>query len=176
MLRRKASFLLLLLVSTICFADTLKVEKGSHIVLVGNGLGSRMLNYGHFETELHLRFPQNQLYIRNMCDEGNTPGFRPHPGRKNPWAFPGAEKFFNINSKKNVGVGHFESPDQWITRLKADIIIAFFGYNESFQGAQGLENYKAELVAFIKHTMSQKYNGKSAPQLSFSFTYSIPGS
>ena len=48
---------------------------------------------------------------------------------------------------------------------KADIIIAFFGYNESFQGAAGLANYKAELDAFIKHTLSQQYNGNAAPQL-----------
>jgi hypothetical protein len=61
--------------------------------------------------------------------------------------------------------GFFETPDQWLTRLKADVIIAFFGYNESFQGEAGLENYKAELDAFIKHTRTQTYNGKSAPQL-----------
>ncbi|MFN3381458.1 MAG: PVC-type heme-binding CxxCH protein, partial [Runella zeae] len=30
---------------------------------------------------------------------------------------------------------------------------------------EGLENYKAELDAFIKWTLNQKYNGKSAPQL-----------
>ncbi|HYH55374.1 MAG TPA: PVC-type heme-binding CxxCH protein, partial [Anseongella sp.] len=29
----------------------------------------------------------------------------------------------------------------------------------------GLENYKAELDAFIKHTLRQKYNGNEAPQL-----------
>ncbi len=45
------------------------------------------------------------------------------------------------------------------------LIIAFFGYNESFQGEKGLENYKAELDAFIKHTLKQKYNGESPPQL-----------
>jgi hypothetical protein len=33
--------------------------------------------------------------------------------------------------------GFFETPDQWLTRLKADVIIAFFGYNESFQGEAG---------------------------------------
>lgn len=143
----------------------LRIEKGSHIILIGNNLGSRMMNYGHFETEMHLRYPQSNLYIRNMADGGDTPGFRPHSGRKSPWAFPGAEKFQTELANKSGSEGHFEMPDEWITRHKADIIIAFFGYNESFAGPKGLANYKAELDAFIKHTLKQKYNGQSAPQL-----------
>ena len=49
--------------------------------------------------------------------------------------------------------------------MGADVIIAFFGFNESFQGPDGLNNYKGELDAFIKHTQKQKYNGTTAPQL-----------
>ncbi|MCF8214057.1 MAG: c-type cytochrome, partial [Chitinophagaceae bacterium] len=128
-------------------------------------LGSRMQEFDHFETELQLRYPDNMLYVRNMCDGGNTPGFRPHSGRKTPWAFPGAEKFQTELAKPAGMEGFVEYPDQWLTKHKADIIIAFFGYNESFQGAAGLANYKAELDAFIKHTLSQQYNGTSAPQL-----------
>ena len=55
-----------------------EIKKSAHIVLIGNNLCSRMMNFGHFETEMHLRFPDSLLYIRNMCDGGNTPGFRPH--------------------------------------------------------------------------------------------------
>lgn len=139
-----------------------------------------MMNFGHFETEMQLRYPDSLLFIRNMSDGGNTPGFRPHAARDSPWAFPGAEKFqtelanypdsqghfeTSDQSLNSDSQGHFETEDQWLTRLEADIIIAFFGYNESFQGKQGLENYKAELDAFIQHTLSQNYNGESAPQL-----------
>ncbi|GAB3931720.1 PVC-type heme-binding CxxCH protein [Larkinella terrae] len=144
---------------------TLTLQKGSHIMLLGNNLGSRMMNYDNFETELHVRYPENSLHIRNMCDGGDTPGFRPHASRNSPWAFPGAEKFQTEYANPSQSEGHFETPDQWLTRLKTDIIIAFFGYNESFQGPEKLENYKAELDAFIKWTLSQKYNGTSAPQL-----------
>jgi len=28
----------------------LKITEGSHIILIGNNLGSRMMNYGYFET------------------------------------------------------------------------------------------------------------------------------
>lgn len=143
----------------------LKLKKGSHIILIGNNLGSRMMNYGHFETEMQLRYPDSMLYIRNMCDGGNTPGFRPHSARPIPWAFPGAEKFQIEYARNSNSEGFYDSPDIWISNHKADIIIAFFGYSESFQGAKGLENYKAELDAFIKHTLKQKYNGTSVPQL-----------
>lgn len=143
----------------------LEIRKNSRIFLIGNNLCSRMMNFGHFETELQLRYPDSLLFIRNMCDGGNTPGFRPHSGRNAPWAFPGAEKFQTELANNSGSEGHLETEDQWLTRLKADIILAFFGYNESFQGKEGLENYKAELDAFIKHTLSQKYNGVSAPQL-----------
>jgi len=166
--------------------DTLQVNKGDHIILLGAGMGSRMIHFGHFETELYLRFPDHDLTIRNMADEGNTPGFRPHPGRsyEQQFAFPGAKelvkKEYQTNSKPQ---GHFETPDQWLHRLGADTIIAFFGYNSSFDGPSEVERYKKELDAFIKHTLAQKYNGESAPQLAIvsptafqdlSKTYDVP--
>jgi hypothetical protein len=124
-----------------------------------------MMDFGHFETEVQVRYPDSLLFIRNMCDGGDTPGFRPHAGRNSPWAFPGAEKFQTELGESSGSQGHFETPDQWLTKLQADIIIAFFGYNESFRGKEGLENFKGELDAFIKYTLSQKYNGSTAPQL-----------
>ena len=146
-------------------SDSLKLKKNSRIILLGGNLGSRMMNYGHFETEMQVRYPDSLLYIRNMCDGGDTPGFRPHASRNLPWAFPGAEKFQTEYAKNSNSEGHFESPDEWLTRLKTDVIVAFFGYSESFQGKEGLANYKAELDAFIKHTLSQNYNGTTPPQL-----------
>ena len=134
--------------------NTLKIRKNSHVVLLGNNLGSRMMNFGHFETEMQLRYPDSLLFIRNISDGGNTPGFRPHSSRNSPWAFPGAEKFQDEYAHFSRSVGHFPTPDEWLTNLEADIIIAFFGYNESFEGPARVDNYKAELSAFIDHTLS----------------------
>ncbi len=145
--------------------NSLEIRKDSHIVLIGNNLGSRMLNFGHFETEMQLRYPDSTLFIRNMADGGNTPGFRPHSSRNSPWAFPGAEKFQTELANKSGSIGHFPTEDEWLSQLQADVIIAFFGYSESFEGEKGLENYKEELHAFIAHTKNQKYNGNTAPQL-----------
>jgi len=146
-------------------SKTINIKKGSRIVLIGNNLASRMMNFGHFETEMHLRYPDSLLFIRNMADGANTAGFRPHAARKSPWAFPGAEKFQTELATNSSSTGHFPTEDGWLTMLKADIILAFFGYTESFKGIEGLENYKAELDAFVKFTLTRKYNGVTSPQL-----------
>ncbi len=143
----------------------IKLSKGAHISMIGGNLGSRMLNYGVFDTEMHLRFPDYQLVIRNMCDGGDAPGFRPHSARNDPWAFPGAEKFQTEYAHKSDSEGEFPKPDVWLSNLKTDVLLAFFGYSESFAGTAGLENFKAELSAFVVHTLAQKYNGVSTAQL-----------
>ena len=86
-------FGLMIAAFTACRSDSsepLKIQKHTSIALVGNNLGSRMMNFGHFETEMQVRYPDSMLYIRNFCDGGNTPGFRPHAARNDPWAFHGA--------------------------------------------------------------------------------------
>lgn len=146
--------------------EKLTLKKGNNIVIEGAGLASRMVKFGQFETELYVRYPQDDLTIRNKADEGNTPGFRPHPGRRDQFAFPGADKLVRKEFQtQSQAVGHFETPDQWTTRLEADVIISFFGYNSSFGGPRDLDRFKKELAAYIDHTLSQKYNGTSAPQL-----------
>src|SRR5688572_21892723 len=83
--------------------------KGERIIFIGNGLAERDVHYSRLETELHLRYPNSDLFVRNMGHVGDTPGFRPHPSRKTQWAFPGAEKF---HPDKNVhnGKGFFPMP------------------------------------------------------------------
>jgi mono/diheme cytochrome c family protein/glucose/arabinose dehydrogenase len=145
--------------------QTLELHKNSHITLVGNNLASRMQEFGLFETEMHLRYPDSTLLIRNLGDPGDTPGFRPRSGTNDPWAFPGAEEFQDEYATPSGSEGFLEKPDQWLTRLQADIVVGFFGFNESFQGKEKLENFRAELEAWVIHSKSQQYNGKSAPQL-----------
>lgn len=139
-------------------------QKGERIVFIGNGLAERDVYYGHLETELHLRFPESQLFVRNMGRPGDTPAFRPHPSRVTQWAFPGAEKFHpELNVHK--GKGFFPMPDEWLAHLQADTIVAFFGYNESFDGPEKVANFEAELDAWVSHTLSKSYNQKRAPRV-----------
>ena len=139
-------------------------KEGERIILLGNGLGERFLDHPYFEAELQLRYPGKELVVRNLCRAGDTPGFRPHPSRNSQWAFPGADKF-HPQHKIHAGQGHHPTPDQWLSTVKADTILAFFGYNESFDGPAGLDRFKGELDAFITHTQAQKYNGTAAPRL-----------
>ena len=137
---------------------------GERVVFIGNGFAERDTYYGRLETELQLRFPDQHLVVRNMGRSGDTPAFRPHPARASQWAFPGAEKFHPEYAQHN-GKGFFSTPDQWLYHLKADTIVAFFGYNESFDGAARVANYEAEVDAFVAHSLTKAYNGQTAPRL-----------
>lgn len=141
------------------------LQQNQTIALIGNNLCSRMINYDYFETYLQASNSDKLLTIRNMCDGGDTPGFRPHSGRNTPWAFEGAENFQTEYANISNSEGRLAYPDEWLTKYKTDIILAFFGYNESFEAIDSMEMIKTELTAFIKHTKDQKYNGKTAPQL-----------
>ncbi|MEM6648072.1 MAG: PVC-type heme-binding CxxCH protein [Bacteroidota bacterium] len=135
------------------------------IVLVGGNVASRMIHSGHFEAELHARYPEHNLTVRNMADPGDTPGFRPHSSRNDPWAFPNAQQYQTDLATDSGSEGHRPTDDEWMTQLGADIVLGFFGGPESFSGPDGLDPFKRELDAFIRHTKAQQYNGTSAPQL-----------
>src|SRR5690606_4514206 len=99
--------------------ETIELQPNTRIALIGNNLGSRMMDYGTFETEMQLRNPDKNLFIRNLSDPGDTPGFRPRSGTNDPWAFPGAETFQDEYATPSGSIGHLEKPDEWLTRLQA---------------------------------------------------------
>ncbi len=134
--------LLLFLLAPLTQAAPLELHKGDHICLIGNTLADRMQHHGWLETLIHARFPQHQLVFRNL-------GFSAD----------------EVDLKLRLRSANFGSPDTWLTRTGADVIFAFFGYNESFAGKDGLEKFKADLDKFVKDTLGKKYNGKSAPRL-----------
>jgi len=138
----------------------LKITKNSRIGFVGGGLGSRMNIFNHFETELQLRYPEHDLYIRNWCKEGDTPAFRPHPSRHSHYVIPKGKELVKPEYRHGGGNGHYETPDQWLGRHKVDTVIGFFGYSEAFDGLGRIKGYKDELRAFIKHTLAKNYSGK----------------
>jgi putative heme-binding domain-containing protein len=121
-------------------ATKLEVRSGDRICLIGNTLADRMQHDGWLETLLQSRFPSKHLMFRNL-------------------GFSGDELTLRLRS------AGFGSPDQHLVAHKTDVIFAFFGYNESFAGKEGLGKFKKDLEEFIKHTLSQKYNGKSPPRL-----------
>ena len=139
-------------------------QNGENLVLIGNSLAERMLYYNHFESLLHSAFPEQELTVRNLGFPAQTPAFRPFSGRSNPLAFPGGRQF-RPEIKRHLGKGHYPSPDEWLTILQTDTILAFFGSNESFAGPAGLDLYRSELSAFIDHILAHSYHRETAPRL-----------
>ncbi len=123
---------------------------------------------------LYSRFPTYDLTIRNLGFSGDeVAGFTDRPDanyRLRSQSFGTADQWL-------AGSAPVPEPGRLVTRhgvrdnrfattnTKADVVLAFFGYNESFAGAAGLDKFKTDLRSFIKHTLAQKYNGKSAPRL-----------
>src|SRR5688572_26254009 len=121
-------------------ATTLKLKKGDHIAIIGNGLADRMQHSGHLETLIHAKHPQHELVVRNL-------------------AFAGDEVTTRHRSE------NFGSPDDWLKKVEADVVFAFFGYNESFAGYEGLEKFKGELDKFLKNTLKNNYSGRGTPHV-----------
>jgi len=45
------------------------------------------------------------------------------------------------------------------------VILGFFGFNESFRGAAGVDAFKADLSRWIQETKGKNYSGKGAPRI-----------
>jgi mono/diheme cytochrome c family protein len=52
-----------------------------------------------------------------------------------------------------------------LIHTKADVIFAFYGYNESYANIRGADNYKKRLIAMVKKYRTIQPNGKSFPRI-----------
>ena len=120
-----------------------------HIAIIGNGLADRMQHHGWLETYFHAVFPKDKIVFLNLAAAGDeVAGFTDKP-----------------DAKVRMRSENFGSSDDWLKRVQADWVFAFFGYNESFAGDAGLPKFKADLAAFIRHTRTQNYSGKGNAHL-----------
>ena len=112
----------------------LELRPGDHIAIIGNTLADRMQHDGWLETLIQTRFPRHKLVFRNL-------------------GFPADEIVTRPRSKS------FGSADDWLKKTQADVIFAFFGYNESFADTPGLAKFRTDLAKLIDHTLQQNYSG-----------------
>lgn len=124
------------------WAAPLQLQPGDHVCLIGNTLAERMQfeGHNHWEALLYQRFPKHNLVVRNLSWPADEVDLRPR-----------AEGF--------------GSPDEHLSFSKADVVIAFIGFNESFGGAEGPPKFKADLEKWIADTRAQNYSGKGAPRI-----------
>jgi len=154
-------------------AAELQLNKGDHICIVGGGLAERMQHYGSLEARLYSRFPEHELVIRNLAYSGDEiDGFKNASHRLRSMSFGSHDEWLAGKSgvpqpgklsprdEGKVRENRFE-----LTNTRADVVFAFYGYNESFAGDAGLEAFRKNADDFVKHTLSQRYNGKTPPQL-----------
>ncbi len=118
----------------------LRPEPDSHIVVVGNSFGAGLQEHNHFETLLHMSFPEHRLRVRNLAWSADEVNLRPRP----------------LN---------FGTLDEHLHQQEADIIFVCFGLNEAFKGPDSLDRFKHDLQDFLVHLRRQRYNGREAPQV-----------
>jgi glucose/arabinose dehydrogenase/lysophospholipase L1-like esterase len=154
-------------------AQTFELGKGDHICIVGNTLAERMQHGGWLEPLIHARYPSHELVFRNLGYSGDEiNGWQDGSKRLRSMSFGSQDEWLSASapvpqpnklSKRDQGKvreNRFE-----LTNTKADVIFAFFGYNEAWAGEAGLAKFKSDAEAFLKHAAGQKYNGKSAPRV-----------
>jgi lysophospholipase L1-like esterase len=141
--RRPLAFavpLLLSLAASAAAEPRLALQPHDRVMLVGNTLAERQLLFNHFETTLLTRFPELELTVRNLGWSGDTPALQPRP----------------LN---------FGDAATHLTAQRADVILAFFGLNESFAGDAGVAAFERDLEAWLALHRAARYNGKSAPRI-----------
>ena len=121
-------------------ASKVTLQKGDRIVIIGNTLAERMQQFGNFETLLYSRFPELDLVVRNL-------------------GWSADELTVRMRSQDFKDHGHK------LTDHKPSVLIACFGFNESFGGPAGLAKFESDLENFIKESTTTKYNGVAPPQL-----------
>ncbi|MEW4529667.1 PVC-type heme-binding CxxCH protein [Maioricimonas sp. JC845] len=103
----------------------LEIEPNDKIVVIGNTLAERMQYFPHWETLLHSRFPEHNLTVRNLGWSADEVALRPR-------------------SKDFQDHGHTLLDHQ------PDVILAFFGYNESFDGPTGVPEFERQLTEMLQ--------------------------
>jgi putative membrane-bound dehydrogenase-like protein len=121
-------------------AEKFVFHKGDTVAFVGNALADRMHKDGWLETLLQAGLKNQEVRFRNMGVSGDRVDVLP----------------------RSKGV---PSNSEILSHIKADVIFAFFGYNESYAGVEKADAYRRNLVDFVNALRSQKPNGKSAPRI-----------
>ena len=113
----------------------LVLEHGERIAVVGNTFAERMAQFGHFETLLQQSHPEHELIVRNLGWSGDTPSLQPRPL-------------------------DFGTMEEYLAKEQADVVIACFGMNESFDGEAGRPAFEESLREFIASMRDLKPGGE----------------
>lgn len=108
-------------------AATLDFQPHERVAIVGNSLGERMNLFGNFEALLHARFPDRELVVRNFA--------RP------------CDAVDNRQRSSN-----YTAIDDPLKVFGPETLLCFFGFNESFAGPAGEDQFRAAYDAYLDET------------------------
>src|SRR5580704_9516722 len=80
-----------------------ELKPGDHVAIIGGTMADRFQHSGWLETYLYTRYPDCDLVFRNLAVPTDEVALRHRPE-------------------------NFGSQDDWLTKVKADVIFAFFGF------------------------------------------------
>ena len=121
-------------------AQALELPTNSRIAVIGNNLADRMQHQGWLEAYIQAIHPKQKISFRHL-------------------GFTGDE--VNVRPRSN----NFGSADQWLTKVQADVVFCFFGFNEALRGPESMEQFKQHLTSMLEGMKQQRYNGESAPTI-----------
>ncbi len=118
----------------------LTLKKGDRIGLIGNTLFDRMKDFGYFEAALQQAHPGKELVVRNLAWPADEPALQPRPD-------------------------NFADTEQHLFHEKIDVVFATYGFNESFDGPEGLSDFRNDLKTYLAGLQGKALNGSSAPRI-----------
>ena len=121
-------------------AQALELPTNSRIAVIGNNLADRMQHQGWLEAYIQAIHPKQKISFRHL-------------------GFTGDE--VNVRPRSN----NFGSADQWLTKVQADVVFCFFGFNEALRGPDSMDQFKQNLTSMLEGMKQQRYNGESAPTI-----------
>ena len=106
-----------------------------------------MHEFGHLETLIQQAHPDKALVYAQPSWAADEVDLQPRPA-------------------------NFADGEQHLTAMQADLVLAAFGYNESFAGKEGLPAFRERLTKYLETIKSKAFNGKTAAQVVFDFSHS----
>ena len=103
-----------------------ELQKNQRVALIGNSTAERMNLFGHFEARLHRRFPEREIVFRNFGWPADEVDERQRPG-------------------------NYTVIDDPYLVFSPDLVLCFFGLNESFEGdsAEQIETFKRDYATLL---------------------------
>src|SRR5438034_6451595 len=101
------------------------LQPGDTVLFYGNSMVERLCEHGELEALVQLAYPEKKLHFRTFAWTGDEVGYRLRPE------------------------GYEEHMKSLLARWPAQSVVVGLGMNESFAGAAGRKDFRAQLGAYL---------------------------